>query len=506
MNPEGSFSDEIMMDPEDPMSDVLYSHDYNMNWLRNLTDDLAMDDISVILSMVGNGSSLNQTLADIDNLFTLSNDLFFRVSQDNSNMFEFITEGVLLTAVSIFGLVGNIIAIVVLSRPSMKGSFSTLLIGLSSFDLLYLTIAIAIFGLPAVSPSYSRTIYVYILPVSFGFGHIGRVGSVFVTTSVTIERYFAIVHPLKHFSAKKFLLLISAILAVLYNIPKFYELERKVMNGTNVTVVSGSALRSNPIYVTYYIFWSKFILIEVIPYFIILVLNSLIIGKIWKSTQFRKRFVNCENEIDPDMTSRQKREANLGVVLISISILFILCQSVKIIPDMYEVAFCRLGNSELMPKCPATPLMASLIDISHLLLAINSSANFIIYTWRGQKFREVLTQTFCFRKTSRLNNYSTTTIQRLDGNGISMATEVTNAGNRSEYFNVNGGSPMSGPPSHSVNNPPTCEMRELPPASHQGAHVPLLSAERNPTCVVLANPKTLKPPATRIARRDETLV
>ncbi|TRY71962.1 hypothetical protein TCAL_01149 [Tigriopus californicus] len=479
---------------------------------------------------------------------------------------------------------------------------------LSSFDLLYLTIAIAIFGLPAVSPSYSRTIYVYILPVSFGFGHIGRVGSVFVTTSVTIERYFAIVHPLKHFSAKKFLLLISAILAVLYNIPKFYELERKfggrgrmrilqgraltfpisssrffahphthppthrptdppallptkvplqpspdpipisasnffarrillpklfsqiilskramgleiyyfrhdektselrVMNGTNVTVVSGSALRSNPIYVTYYIFWSKFILIEVIPYFIILVLNSLIIGKIWKSTQFRKRFVNCENEIDPDMTSRQKREANLGVVLISISILFILCQSVKIIPDMYEVAFCRLGNSELMPKCPATPLMASLIDISHLLLAINSSANFIIYTWRGQKFREVLTQTFCFRKTSRLNNYSTTTIQRLDGNGISMATEVTNAGNRSEYFNVNGGSPMSGPPSHSVNNPPTCEMRELPPASHQGAHVPLLSAERNPTCVVLANPKTLKPPATRIARRDETLV
>lgn len=63
------------------------------------------------------------------------------------------------------------------------------------------------------------------------------------------------------------------------------------MNGTNVTVVSGSALRSNPIYVTYYIFWSKFILIEVIPYLIILVLNSLIIGKIWKSTQFRKRFV-----------------------------------------------------------------------------------------------------------------------------------------------------------------------------------------------------------------------
>ena len=60
---------------------------------------------------------------------------------------------------------------------------------------------------------------------------------------------------------------------------------------SNLTVVSGTALRSNPMYVTYYIFWSKFIFVEVIPYFTILVLNSLIIGKIWKSTKFRKRFV-----------------------------------------------------------------------------------------------------------------------------------------------------------------------------------------------------------------------
>ena len=41
--------------------------------------------------------------------------------------------------------------------------------------------------------------------------------------------------------------------------------------------------------------------------------------------------------VDPEMTSRQRREANLGVVLISISVLFIVCQSVKIIPDVYEV-------------------------------------------------------------------------------------------------------------------------------------------------------------------------
>jgi len=75
--------------------------------------------------------------------------------------------------------------------------------GLSLFDILYLTIGLAIFGLPAIWGWYSARVYGHILPVAFGFGHIGRVGSVFVTMSVTVERYFAIVHPLKHFSGKK---------------------------------------------------------------------------------------------------------------------------------------------------------------------------------------------------------------------------------------------------------------------------------------------------------------
>ena len=57
-------------------------------------------------------------------------------------------------------------------------SFSS---GLSSFDLLYLVVAIMIFGLPSISEDYKNSIYVEILPVSYGFGHIGRVGSVFVT-------------------------------------------------------------------------------------------------------------------------------------------------------------------------------------------------------------------------------------------------------------------------------------------------------------------------------------
>ena len=39
-----------------------------------------------------------------------------------------------------------------------------------------------------------------------------------------------------------------------------------------------------------------------------------------------------------EMTDRQQREANLGTILVCISLLFILCQSIKIIPDVSTVA------------------------------------------------------------------------------------------------------------------------------------------------------------------------
>ena len=35
-----------------------------------------------------------------------------------------------------------------------------------------------------------------------------------------------------------------------------------------------------------------------------------------------------------ELTDRQQREANLGTILVCISLLFILCQSIKIIPDV----------------------------------------------------------------------------------------------------------------------------------------------------------------------------
>ena len=59
-------------------------------------------------------------------------------------------------------------------------------------------------------------------------------------------------------------------------------------------------MRENKIYVSLYLFGSKFIFIEFIPYTTILIMNIFIIIKITKSARFRKKFQTRQGENDAE--------------------------------------------------------------------------------------------------------------------------------------------------------------------------------------------------------------
>ena len=75
-------------------------------------------------------------------------------------------------------------------------------------------------------------------------------------------------------------------LTILYNIPKFMELRYN----SETKEIYQTSMRQSPLYIALYIFWSKFIFVELIPYVTIIVLNSMIMAKIYKSTKFQKNF------------------------------------------------------------------------------------------------------------------------------------------------------------------------------------------------------------------------
>ncbi len=166
-----------------------------------------------------------------------------------NRLITFYGEGILLTGVSTFGLVGNVMSIIVLTRSinsrgshsngaasgghgtsgattSVGGnSFPNLLRGLATFDALFLVVAIMSFGLPKMSSFYVKHIFQHIMALVYGLLHTFRVGSVYVTLAVTFERFHAIICPLRHFRWKKCLLPGCILFAILYNIPKYFELQ-----------------------------------------------------------------------------------------------------------------------------------------------------------------------------------------------------------------------------------------------------------------------------------------
>ena len=53
---------------------------------------------------------------------------------------------------------------------------------------MYLLTSTMIFGLPVLSAWYEQTVHSRLSPYLYGMAHVGRVGSVYLTMSVTIER------------------------------------------------------------------------------------------------------------------------------------------------------------------------------------------------------------------------------------------------------------------------------------------------------------------------------
>ena len=93
------------------------------------------------------------------------------------------------------------------------------------------------FGMPRLSDYYMKHIFNHIMIFAYGFLHTFRVGSVYVTLAVTFERFHAIICPLRHFKRKKYMLPACIVFAVVYNLPKYFELQIVVRKNFNLLYI-----------------------------------------------------------------------------------------------------------------------------------------------------------------------------------------------------------------------------------------------------------------------------
>lgn len=243
-------------------------------------------------TLVMNSTSSNVTSVELLNLEN-DYDLISCLERESpaTEFYQFITNGILLNVIGFFGILGNIISMIILSRPQMRSSINYLLIGLARIDIALIITSILLFGLPGIYP-YTGTMFTYfyivcphMVPVVYPLANLVQTASVYLTLTVSLERFVAVCHPLRARSlctcgrAKLYVMGIM-IFSVIYNLPKFFEgrVKAEWYPEKNITVYCArpTAFRRNDTYVSIYIHWCYLIFIYLVPFISLAGLNACI--------------------------------------------------------------------------------------------------------------------------------------------------------------------------------------------------------------------------------------
>ena len=334
----------------------------------------------------------NASMTFTGNHTTLANDSLPNTGSSLQDMFHFqyYAWAVVGNIISGFGLLGNILSIIVLSNKRMSSTTSLYLMALAVFDSLVLVSLILFMALPSIYyftgklESYNR-FYPYLHPFAYPTALTAQTCSIYITVGFTVERYIAVCHPLKATKmctmsrARKSLLLIFAC-SLTYNIPRMleYQTVHKTDPLTNETYVmyTKTNLGHNKTFCHIYFIYMNMIVMLIVPFTVLAVLNTLLI-----------RAVKHSERAQGKVSHRTCRDNNLTVMLISVVIVFLICQVPSIVDNILMAT--------LPEKTLNSPPLVKLTCICSLMVITNSAVNFYLYCMFGHKFRMIFCSFFC---------------------------------------------------------------------------------------------------------------
>ena len=300
--------------------------------------------------------------------------------------FRVIIDVFIVASMCLFGFVGNILSIVVLRRSASLATISFLLQALAVADNVYLIACLFFQTLKSISECTeiwpeSKMVYPLMEKYVWPFASIAQTTTVWMVILVTVDRYIAISKPLHSvslctFRRAKRAVLVIVIVAICYNIPRFfehkiiYEVDR--CTGRKRFFSVHSDFRKNYKYWLIYKTCMYFVFRIVLPMGTLIILNTKLITVLHRARKNRK-----------EMTKSSKRRDNFTVILVAVVTVFIICQ----FPDFVLRTYVTIRSFFKM----RSDLRISYINtLTNMLLTVNSSTNCIVYSLTGKRFRHIL--------------------------------------------------------------------------------------------------------------------
>ena len=328
--------------------------------------------------------------------------------------FRWWLEGIGILLVGTIGVIFNMVAIALLQTKDLAvNRFNNLVVCLAIADNVFLLTSIFshvghAFGFQIQQSYIHQKMYISLV---YPWRAISMCCSTYITVALALDRYHAVSNPSKYrASLRSFTHPIVNILqctlpilfiSILFNVPRFFDLtirEYLDINGRNLTnetilrsyFIDETPLRINQTYIFLYVNVANFLVTGLIPLSLLAYLNGQLILKrksfIERQIQRRKRSFYKRYNI---VTLRNHRQQT--IILHTIVIVFLLGHALRIVLNIDEWIYTEDSIRARDLGCPNRRFWTSLATpVSHLLLQINSGANFFIYSVLNETFSKML--------------------------------------------------------------------------------------------------------------------
>jgi hypothetical protein len=301
-----------------------------------------------------------------------------------------------MPALCCFGIVGNILNLVILSRKSLTMNMERLekcahghLIALAVSDLMY-----CITALPrAAKPAFVSTSYVsgWLLYETYH----GAVVSTFMSSSswltvaMAVSRYIAICYPVKArqhlgITATRIGIFAIFILSILFNLPRYFILSIHHIpykNGGNLYFTFSGPLRSIPHAEDIYL-WLYFVLGIVLPLITVTYCNIYLIRALHASLSLRRQHA---------------RGSVTAPTLLTLTLSIIVVLYVVLVSPAETVLFFRSSAMRHL-RGDALASYSLAMAVCNIMQTLNFAVNFLLYCLINVHFRNMIRDVVCGRR------------------------------------------------------------------------------------------------------------